>query len=394
MRQLIALLRYAILSIPKRLGSAAVLVFSVATVVAVLTSVLALSAGLLQNLSASASPERAIVLRRDVDSEVSSYISRDALRVVQDAPGVWHDAENEPAISPEAVMSINILESASGETTSVLLRGVSPSALQRVRGEVAIDNGRLYRSGIYELIVGKNLQRRMPEQFRIGETVVLNGRSWRIVGSFVSGGNARESELLADTDTMLQAYGRVHLSAITVRLRDPAQFSAFEASVSSNPSLPIEARREVDYYTDQGRRIATLLRGIAIIVGTVMVIGALFAVANAMHAAFETRTREVATLRAFGYSAIGLVGAFVLESVALALLGGSVGGAAAWLFFDGASASTLINSGFSTTTFRIAVTSELVTMGMALACIIGLAGAVFPAIRAARRPVAAALQEI
>ena len=110
-----------------------------------------------------------------------------------------------------------------------------------------------------------------------------------------------------------------------------------------------------------------------------------------MYSAVSSRSLEIATLRAIGFGALPVVVSVFVEAMLLALIGGVVGAAAAWLFFNGNSVNTL-GANFTQVVFQLTVTPALAFSGIILACLIGLVGGLFPALRAARLPIAAALR--
>jgi putative ABC transport system permease protein len=124
-----------------------------------------------------------------------------------------------------------------------------------------------------------------------------------------------------------------------------------------------------------------------------MGLGAVFGALNTMYTAVSARAREIATLRALGFRSGPVVVSVLSESLLLALVGGSIGAALAWLAFDGFRAATLNWSSFSQVAFAFDVSPALLVRGVVFACLIGLVGGLFPAVRAARQPVSAALRE-
>ena len=125
-----------------------------------------------------------------------------------------------------------------------------------------------------------------------------------------------------------------------------------------------------------------------------MGIGAVFGAINTMYNAVATRTREIATLRALGFSGLPVVISVMLESILLSITGGVIGGSLAYLAFNGYQAATLNFQTFSQVAFAFLVTPALTVQGIVIAVMMGFFGGLFPAIRAARLPVATALREL
>jgi putative ABC transport system permease protein len=140
-----------------------------------------------------------------------------------------------------------------------------------------------------------------------------------------------------------------------------------------------------------------MLNGIIIGLGTgislLMGLGAIFGALNTMYTAVSSRSKEIATLRALGFRGLPVVISVLLESLLIALVGGTVGAVGAYLAFDGYTAATMNWQSFSQVAFAFAVTPVLLVAGVIYAALLGLAGGLLPAIRAARLPVATALRE-
>jgi putative ABC transport system permease protein len=250
----------------------------------------------------------------------------------------------------------------------------------------------LVQAGLRELIVGHGAQ----SQFKgldVGSHIALRGSDWTIVGSFESNGDSHESELLADAETVLSAYRRNLYQSVIVLLDSQASFDAFKTALTTNPQLSVDVQRERDYYAHQSERMTNVLSFVAYVVGGIMAVGALFGALNTMYSAVSVRTREIATLRAIGFGAAAVVLSVLIEAMLLSILGALIGAGLAWVFFNGNVVSTL-GSNFTQVVFRLAVSPALVVLGVLWACVIGLIGGLFPAIRAARLPVATALRAV
>src|SRR6185437_15534406 len=135
-----------------------------------------------------------------------------------------------------------------------------------------------------------------------------------------------------------------------------------------------------------------VIKVVGLTVGIIMAIGALFGARKCMFAAVSARAREIATLRAIGFRGSPAVVSAMLETMLLALAGGVHGAAIVWLLFNNSRASTL--SGFTQVMFQFKVSPERIWTGLKWALAIGFVGGFFPAIRAARLPVATALREL
>ncbi len=378
-------------SIPQRLGTSSVIVVGIAGVVAVLVSVLAMAHGFQETLAGAGRPDRVIVLRGGSETELSSSLSRDAVLTILDAPGVKKDAEGHPIGSADLVSIVGQPLKASGTDANLTVRGAGAEWLA-LRPEIRLVEGRLFRPGTHELIVGRSAQIQFAG-VALGDHITFRENDWTIVGVFTSHGDAHELELIGDSETLLSAFRRSLFNSVTVLLDTPASFDAFKAALTTNPSLSVDVKRETDYYAQLSGRLSTMLDYLAYVVGSIMAIGALFGALNTMYSAVSARTVEIATLRAIGFSALAVVISVFAEALVLALLGGIIGAAIADLVFNGNAANTL-GGNFTQVVFRLTVSTDLMLMGIVGACAIGVLGGLFPAIRAARQPIATALRAV
>lgn len=387
--QTTALIGINLRSIPARWGATLVIFVGLAGVVGVLTALQSMSQGMIATLRATGSPDRAVVLRGGANSELSSFFTRDQAIVIEQAPGVAKDADGRGLASGELIVIAERPLRRSNTDSNVSLRGVGPAAFA-IRPELQIVEGRGFRPGLQELIVGRKAQ----EQFKglsVGDTVQIRGSQWTVVGAFTSRGDAHESEVFCDLETAQSAFRRNGYSSILVQLDDPAKFEAFKDALTTDPRLQVDVQKEIDYFSGQSRNFTRTLGVLVAVVGVVMALGAVFAALNTMYSAVAARAVEIATLRALGFGGAVVVVATIAEAMALALLGGLVGGALAYAFFNGYTVSTL-GAGFTQVAFSFRVTPTLLASGLALSLFIGFLGGFFPALRAARLPVATALR--
>jgi putative ABC transport system permease protein len=391
LRQIRAVTWMNLTSIPQRFGTSSVIVVGIAGVVAVLISVLAMATGFKRTIVATGRDDRAIVLRGGSESELASTLSREATLTIMDAPGIRKDSAGKPIASAEAVVVVDMPKKSNDSGANVTIRGVGAQGMA-LRPEIHIVAGRVFQQGLRELIVGSGAQ----AQFKgldVGSHIALRGSDWTIVGAFESNGDSHESELLADGETVLSAYRRNLYQSVVVRLESKDSFAAFKNSLTTNPQLSVDVMREHDYYAKQSQRMSNVLSFIAYVVGGIMAVGALFGALNTMYSAVSVRSREIATLRAIGFGASAVVVSVLIEAMLLSVIGALIGAGLAWVFFNGNVVSTL-GSNFTQVVFRLAVGPSLVVLGIVWACVIGLVGGLFPAIRAARLPVATALRAV
>jgi putative ABC transport system permease protein len=393
MRQIGAVVGMNLRSLPQRVATSLVVIIGIAGVVAVLISVLSLSSGLSETLAATGRPDHAIVLSTGAQSEVGSSLSRDATAAILLVPHIRRTSDGKQIASADMLTSVRVPRRDGSVSGSASLRGVSAEAFV-VRPQIKLVEGRLFKSGLRELIVGRAAQDRFSG-LDVGGTVTFGNDTWSIVGAFVSNGDAYESELIADATTVMSAYYRTTVNSVTVRLESPQSFDAFKAALTTNPAISVEVRRETDYYQQQSKIFARFLEIVANIVATIMGLGAVFAALNTMYSSVSGRITEIATLRALGFGATAVVVSVLAEALLLALVGALFGAAIAWLLFNGNTVSTLSGgSGLSQIVFRLHIGWELVSAGILWACAIGIIGGLLPAVRAARLPVATALRAI
>ncbi|MGH8495051.1 MAG: ABC transporter permease [Gammaproteobacteria bacterium] len=388
-RRTLSVARIGVASIPQRWGATLVIVVGIAGVVAVLVALLAMGEGFRAMLTRTGSNDTAIVLRGGSQTELNSTITREQATLIEQAPGVARDDHDEPIASAELVLIANLPKKSSGTDANVEIRGVGTEAFD-LRSNVQIVDGRRFKPGLRELIVGEGAQ----EQFAgldPGQQIELNNQQWTIVGVFASG-DAHASEMWGDTETLASAYRRQGFQSVSVRLSDPDAFDTFKAAISSDPRLKLDVSTTLEYYSEQSEGLTTVIRILGITVGSIMAIGAVFGALNTMFAAVAARTREIATLRAIGFRGVPVVVSVMLETMLLALLGGALGAFAAWAVFNGYTVSTL-GANFSQVVFDFRVSPGLLWNGLKWALAIGFIGGLFPAVRAARLPVATALRE-
>ncbi len=389
-RLALAATRIGIASLPQRWGASSVIVVGIAGVVGVLVAMLAMGEGFKATLNNTGNDSTAIVLRGGSQAETNSVITRDQLPLVASLPGIARDARARPLLSPELSQVVNLVSKADGTDTNVQFRGIGEQGWA-VHDKVRIVQGRKFGSGLREVVVGQGAH----SQFRnldVGNTLKLGNQQWTVVGIFASG-DAHDSELWTDTQTLASAYNRSAYQSITARTEGKAGFEQFKAAMAADPQLKLDVESTRTYYAKQGGGTSTLIRILGTVIGSIMAVGAVFGALNTMYAAVATRAREIATMRAIGFRGLPVVMAVMLETMLLAVIGGVLGGLIAWLVFNNYSVSTL-GSNFSQVVFQFKVSPALLWSGLKWALGIGLIGGLFPALRAARLPITTALREV
>jgi putative ABC transport system permease protein len=390
LKQIAAVSWMSLKGIPSRLGASIVVVIGIAAVVGVLVSVFTMARSLTTALVSVGQPDRAIVLRSGTNAaEGASMLPLDSAVAIASAPGIARTAEGRSAVTADIVTSVNRPRRFNGKLRSLSVRGVSTDNFA-VRREIVLVEGRQFTPGLREAIVGRSAQTEF-EDLELGSEVKLRDGVWTIVGVFTTG-TATESGLITDVDTLASALGVGFVNSVTVRLESEATFDAFKAALAADPTLSVEVYREPEYFEEDAKDLAQLFFFITYVVCSIMAAGALVGALNTMYAAVSSRAVEIATLRALGFGSTGVVISIVLESLALAALGAAAGSTVAWLLFSGDSIS--LGGPVSTIVATLDVTASTLATGFAWACVVGLLGALLPAIRAARLPVATALRAL
>jgi putative ABC transport system permease protein len=390
--QVVSVTRFNLRTLPQRKGSSAAAIFGIAGVVAVMVGVLSIAQGILRTMENSASPQNVIVLRSGSDTEMMSGLGGNETKIISEGPGLARN-ERGALASAELFVIINLPMRSTGTDANVPMRGIGRMAVD-VRDKFEIVGGRMFEWGLNEVIVGVGAQMEFSG-LGIGSTITVAQEEWPVVGVFAAGGGLAETEIWVDGAVLQPAYKRGNsYQAVYARLESEDAFQEFKDALTSDPRLQVKPMREVDYYESQSAMLYNLITGLGTLIAIIMGCGAVFGALNTMYTAISSRTREIATLRALGFHSSPVVISVLLESLLLAFTGGLIGAALAWWAFDGFRATTLNFASFSQVAFAFDVSFSLLTRGIVFAMIIGLIGGLFPAVRAARLPVSAALREL
>jgi putative ABC transport system permease protein len=383
---------YNFRSIRSRWTSTIVAILGIAGTVGVFVAMLSLARGFKATLVASGSPGNALVLRAGSPSEMMGGVTLDSVKIVQDAPGIARDAEG-PLVTQEVVGVIPFPLITTGTDANVQVRGVSPNVL-RIRTFVKMAEGRMFQPGLTEIVVGKNAVKTYSG-LKLGDTVNIAGGIFKVVGVFDAGGSSFDSEVWCDSKILNDALKRPDnlFQSITVHLTSPAAFQQFKDSVVTDPRLNLDVTREIDYYAKQSTTMTTLITVLGGLVAAIMAVGAVFGALNTMYSAVAERGREIATMRALGFTSWNVILSFLFEALLISFVGGILG-CLVVLPLNGLTTSTMNFQTFSNLAFAFKITLNLLLLGVLFALVMGILGGVFPAIRAARRPVAQALREL
>jgi putative ABC transport system permease protein len=383
---------YNLRSVRVRWVSSVVAVIGIAGAVGVFVAMLALAKGFEATLVTSGSPNSVIIRRAGATSEMDTAVSRENARIISDAPGIARGNNGEPLVSGEVVVVAALPLAATSTNANIQLRGLTETAL-KAREILKISEGRFFKPGVAELVVGKNV-RTTVAGMQLQAKPRFGGREWEVVGILDGAGSAFDSEIWCDVTLLQQSFDRPEniFQSVTVKL-EPGAMQKFKDAITTDKRLDVQVDTERDYYAKQSTVLSMLIRVLGFLVAFVMGIGAVFAALNTMYAAVAARAREIATLRALGFGPASVIVSFVFESVLIALIGGVIG-CIAILPVNGLTVSTLNFQTFSQLAFAFQITPLLLIAGLSFAFVMGLIGGLLPAIRAARLPVATALREL
>ena len=391
LNQIVAITWLNLRNLPQRVGSSVVAVVGVAAVVLVFAAVLSMAKGFERTMIAAGSDDTAIIMRSGSISELNSGLSNEQTLIIADAPGVLKDGDA-AIMSAELYVIVDVKKKSTNTDANVPFRGVQQGAFD-VRNGVQLVEGRLFEEGKNEILVGRAAQQEFVG-LATGATIRFGQSNWEIVGVFEANGGVAESELWTDVRVLQGAYRRGNsFQSVRVRLQSSDSLAELKSALEEDPRIDPDVMTEKEYYSSQAEPLSRFIRLIGYPLTFLMAIGAIFGALNSMYSSVSVRGKEIATLRALGFGPLSVLISTMVESTLLALIGGVIGGAIAFLVFNGFQVSTL-GASFSQVVFDFAVTPELLIDGLKAALIIGAVGGLFPAIRAARLPVAQALREL
>jgi putative ABC transport system permease protein len=387
--QAIAITGINLKSIPQRWAASLVIVVGLAGVVAVFTALLAMVGGFEETLKSTGRNDNAIVMRGGSDSELNSGIGRDSAALIKHAPGIRKGADGQPLASAEVMVIAELVRKGDAKSgANITVRGIENAGFA-LRPQLKIVEGRKFQPGLRELIVGRGVTKQF-QGAALGQIVRMRAADWTVVGVFESG-DSHDSELLADSETVQTTFGRGGYSSLLVGLDGAGGLDTLKDALKADPRLNMDAQSEQEYFSSQTKAFRQQIGGLALAVTFIMALGAIFAALNTMYAAVAARTREIATLRALGFGSLAVVVSVMTEAILLALVGGALGAALAYVLFNGSTISTL-GQNFTQVVFAFRVSPGLVIGGLIIAMVIGFIGGLLPAWRAARLPVTTALR--
>jgi putative ABC transport system permease protein len=387
--QIVAVTTINLKSIPQRVLLSLSTVVAIALVVMVLLAFLAMANGFQRTIAGSGSEDIGIVLRGGSQAEINSTVSREQVRLVEDGPGIARGGDGRPLVSPELYLVVDGIKHTTKTKANLPLRGIGEQGFALRKG-ITITAGRMFNRGANEIVIGKGLAREF-DGFDIGNTVAFGTTRWTVVGIFEADGSVFESEIWADLPVVQSLFNRNNFfQTVRVRLTGPATLDELKSYNDNDPRMKLDVKSEAAYFADQSSQTTDLIQKLGWPLAIAMAFGALAGALNTMYSSVAARTTEIATLRAIGFGGFSAFVGTLIESLALAAIGGVIGAALTYAIFDGLSASTL-GGNFTQVVFNFRLSPALVGEGVLLALIVGLIGGLFPALRAARMPIVAGL---
>jgi ABC-type antimicrobial peptide transport system permease subunit len=380
---------YIVRNLAARRLTTALTAGGMALVVYVFATVLMLAAGLEQTLVATGQDDNVVVIRRAAQSEVQSGIDRQQAAIVETLPDIATGPDGYRLLSREPVVLISLPKRDSAKPSNVVIRGVTPAGVA-LRPQARIVEGRMFRPGTSEIVTGRAIASGFTGA-AVGETIRFASRDWTVVGNFDAGRTGFDSEIWGDAEQMLQAFRRLGFSSLIFRLADPDRFDAVKQELESDPRLTLEAKRETRFYADQSESLSKFISYLGGTISAIFSIGAIIGAMITMYASVASRTGEIGTLRALGFSRSSILTAFLVEALLLGFVGGVVGLAAA-SFMQVLSISTMNFQTFAELAFTFRLTPGIVVASLAFALAMGFIGGFLPAARAARMKIVDALR--
>ena len=384
-------LRYSLRNVLVRWRSTLATVLGVAAVVFVWILMQALATGLETAGGTTGDPRNLLVVRKGSDSESTSQIGLDDVRSIQYSDEIARDEKNRPLISADALITAYLPRAGSAAGgANVIFRGVSPNG-PSLRPQVRLVAGRWFVPGKREAVTSVRLARRFSG-VNVGDEIRLGSRTLTIVGQFDAGGSAYDSEAWMDADEARAIFNRANFASVLIRPVNAASGARLKQRLESDHRLTMRVVPETEYYAQQTKTAGPIRYG-GNVIAIVMSVGAVLAAMNTMYASVGARTREIGTLRVLGFRRRSVVTAILIEGSCLAFIGGVIGGTAS-LAVTGYKTGTMNFQTFSESVFELTVTPPIIAKGLVFAALVGLLGALLPALRASRLPVIEALKAV
>ncbi len=372
----------------RRMGASAVAIIGIAGTVIVLCAVLSIAAGLRGAVTGQASDQMAIVLAAGAPSEIASRQSQEAIAIIDAAAAPLASA----AASAEVVVLMDQPLAGSGSLANLPVRGMTENG-RTLRRHATLTQGRWFVGGTPEAVVGRAANAQYLG-LKIGDRIGAGASQWSVVGVFASNGDASESEVWMDASVLQAAYSRTGVwQSVRIPLKSRGGIMELKNHLAADARVKSTVRSEKEFVQEQAGTASDVIERLGIIFAAIMGLASLFAAMQSMYTALAKRTQEICTLRALGFRPASVAVSVLVEGMVLGSIGGGIGAMLAFLIFDGRQAYTLNTASLTTIAFDFAVTPGIVQRGLLWALSLGLVGALLPAIKSVRMPVALGLRE-
>ena len=347
--------------------------------------------GLQHSLDVSGDPLDLIILRKGSTNETDGGFELDKADTMVTLKGVARDPKLGPLVSRE-LLNIPVMERSDGSRTNLIVRGLDPIG-RLLRRDFTITNGRDLEPGKGEAIISERLSGRFKNS-NLGDTLKVGEKeSYRVVGLFRAGGGSAESEIWVDRKDLERNIAREgSVSSVQIRAASPAEMDDIRNVINNDAQYKLLAESEKDYFNKQ-QQSSTFLKVFGTLIAVLLTIGAMFAASNTMFGAVASRTREIGTMRALGFSRRDVLISFLGESVILCTIGGVVG-LLMTLPLTALSFGTVNSNTFTEATVNFRFGPLVMGVAFAMTMAMGVLGGLFPALKAINKDVIASLREL
>jgi putative ABC transport system permease protein len=391
-KQTHALCGLSVKSLPLRFSHSVISIISIACVTAVMLTVLTLTDGMHKTMAKSALDNSLLVMRTGASAELQSVLFPIEVNMLSNHPSVVRDSHNQALYAAEMFVSSQYKHAENQQESSLTLRGVSKNSYL-FRPNFSLVQGQKFQTGVREILVGQAIARKYP-QFSVGNTIQLGTSQWLISGIFSDNNSVFEAELWADLAMVQADYQRGNsVQSLRLVVQQNTDLAQLQQQWQDDPRLNVSAQWEKTFFAQQGQKLTRLIRWLGFPIAIIMALGAAIAALNTMYAAIASRSKEIATYKAIGFSAEAMFLAVLFEAMLLALIGALLGILPLYLGFNGYTAATQNASNLSQLLFNFNIRFELISQALICSVAIGLIGGLLPALQALRLPVTHALRE-
>ncbi len=380
---------YTLRNITNRKITSSLTIFGIALVVFVFAASQMLTNGMKETLVATGGDDNVIMIRKASQAEMMSIINYEQGQIVSTFPEIAKASDGSPLMTNETVVLITVPTRSSGEAGNITVRGVTDKSFE-IRSHVKITQGRMWTDPGSEIIAGIKIAEKF-EGCGVGETVRFGARDWTIVGVFESEGSGFESEVWGERQQMSDAFRRPIYSSLTMKISDTIQFASLRAKVEGDPRLPLDVKKEKQYYEDQSQIFSSFMGITGYIISIIFSFGAIVGAMITMYAAVANRTKEIGTLRSLGFGRSAILTSFLLEAILISFFGGILGVVGAYLL-QMVEVSTTNWSTFTDIAFKFKLNSQIAVSALVFSIVMGVVGGFLPAVRAARLKIVEALR--